>query len=233
MRTGRGCALPRPISIRATATRAPAAATACRGAGSHSAKPAPRSAPCSSPPRPHAGRSLPTDLHAPRPARSSTSARDGDSATASSPAAAATVPVPASVVLKPKSAWRILGKDRHGIDLGDITHGRAQYGLDVKVPGMLYASIERATVFGADGRRRLTTPRRGRWPASATWSGSSRARLGRARRRRGPRRQHLGRDGRTTRAQGHLERRRACERRAPPRIAPRCRRRSPPPAPKS
>ena len=64
-------------------------------------------------------------------------------------AAAASIPVPASVVLKPKSAWRLLGKDRHGIDLADITHGRAQYGLDVKVPGMLYASVERATVFGA------------------------------------------------------------------------------------
>jgi isoquinoline 1-oxidoreductase beta subunit len=120
-------------------------------------------------------------------------------------AAAASIPVPASVVLKPKSAWRLLGKDRHGIDLADITHGRAQYGLDVKVPGMLYASVERATVFGAtlatvddtEARKVPGAPRRRAYRCSAgRW---------RSRRRRGARGQYLGRDAGPSRAQGHLE----------------------------
>src|SRR5262249_42950785 len=63
-------------------------------------------------------------------------------------ALAANETAPANVPLKPKSAWRLLGRDRTGIDVKDILHGRAQYGLDVKVPGMLYASIERTRVFG-------------------------------------------------------------------------------------
>mgnify|MGYP001447824371 CR=1 FL=1 len=63
-------------------------------------------------------------------------------------ASAATMKVPATVSLKPRAEWRLMGKDRTGIDVADITHGRASYGLDVKVPGMLYASIERTTVFG-------------------------------------------------------------------------------------
>ena len=61
---------------------------------------------------------------------------------------AATMPVPADLKLKPKSEWRLLGKDRVGVDVSDIVHGKAIYGLDVKIPGMLYASIERTHVFG-------------------------------------------------------------------------------------
>ncbi len=63
-------------------------------------------------------------------------------------AKAATQPIPADVKLKAKADWKLMGKDRVGIDVGPITHGTAQYGLDVKVPGMLYASIERTLVFG-------------------------------------------------------------------------------------
>lgn len=63
-------------------------------------------------------------------------------------AKAAALPVPSGVALKPRAEWKLMGKDRVGIDVGPITHGTAQYGLDVKVPGMLYASIERTTVFG-------------------------------------------------------------------------------------
>ena len=62
---------------------------------------------------------------------------------------AARLPVPEQVALKPKTQFRILGKPRSGIDVPDITHGRAIFGIDVKVPGMLYASIERAAAFGA------------------------------------------------------------------------------------
>ncbi len=78
-------------------------------------------------------------------------------------AKAATVAVPSDIPLKPKAAWKLLGRDRVGIDVADITHGRAVYGLDLKVPGMLYASIERTTTFGGtvksvDKTAALATP---------------------------------------------------------------------------
>ncbi|MBM4188144.1 MAG: xanthine dehydrogenase family protein molybdopterin-binding subunit [Gemmatimonadetes bacterium] len=63
-------------------------------------------------------------------------------------AKAASQPVPREVVVKPRAQWTLLGKDKVGVDVADISHGRAGYGLDVRVPGMLYASIERTRVFG-------------------------------------------------------------------------------------
>ncbi|MBL8988811.1 MAG: xanthine dehydrogenase family protein molybdopterin-binding subunit [Gemmatimonadetes bacterium] len=67
--------------------------------------------------------------------------------------AAAGAAVPKTVELKPKARWTILGKDRGGIDVGAITHGTATFGMDFKVPGMLYASIERTAVFGGRVKR--------------------------------------------------------------------------------
>jgi isoquinoline 1-oxidoreductase subunit beta len=55
---------------------------------------------------------------------------------------------PADVPLKPRAEWRLLGRDRRGVDVPDVVHGRAVFGLDVRVPGMLYAVIARAPVFG-------------------------------------------------------------------------------------
>jgi isoquinoline 1-oxidoreductase beta subunit len=62
---------------------------------------------------------------------------------------AATQPVPKNPPLKPVSAYRILGKPMKRIDGPQIVTGAAQYGIDVRVPGMLFASIERAPRFGA------------------------------------------------------------------------------------
>lgn len=56
---------------------------------------------------------------------------------------------PAAPALKPRSAWRLLGTPRAGKDCADITHGRARYGIDVRLPGMLFAQIERPSRFGA------------------------------------------------------------------------------------
>jgi isoquinoline 1-oxidoreductase beta subunit len=61
---------------------------------------------------------------------------------------AAAQPVPTGVPLKRKSEYRLLGRDHRGIDVPDILHGRAVFGMDVKVPGMLYAAIERTRAFG-------------------------------------------------------------------------------------
>jgi isoquinoline 1-oxidoreductase beta subunit len=59
------------------------------------------------------------------------------------------VPKPETVRLKPRSAWRYIGKDRALYDLGDIVSGKAVFGMDAKVEGMLYASIEHPPVLGA------------------------------------------------------------------------------------
>src|SRR5437867_4192334 len=62
---------------------------------------------------------------------------------------ASQLPVPQNPTLKTKDQFRYIGKE--GIARLDIpvkTDGRAIYGRDVKVPGMLIASIERCPVFG-------------------------------------------------------------------------------------
>jgi len=63
---------------------------------------------------------------------------------------AATQPVPAKETLKFKdpSEYRYIGKDVPIIDLDDMLVGKAIYGMDAKVPGMVYASIERCPVVG-------------------------------------------------------------------------------------
>ncbi len=65
--------------------------------------------------------------------------------------AAAKLPVPKAetLALKPRSAWRYIGKDRALYDLADIVNGKAVYGMDAKVDGMVHASIERPPVLGA------------------------------------------------------------------------------------
>ena len=63
---------------------------------------------------------------------------------------AAAMPVPPAdrVRLKDRTEWRYIGKPHPIVDLDDIVHGRAIYGIDIVVPGMKYASIERCPVCG-------------------------------------------------------------------------------------
>jgi len=65
-------------------------------------------------------------------------------------AAAAKLPVPgkSKLIFKKKSEYRYIGKDLPIYDLSDITHGKAIFGMDAKVNGMVYASIERSPVLG-------------------------------------------------------------------------------------
>ena len=64
--------------------------------------------------------------------------------------AASRLPVPSKDQLrfKPKSAWRYVGKGMDSYDLADICTGKAVYGMDARVEGMVYASIEHPPVFG-------------------------------------------------------------------------------------
>lgn len=66
-------------------------------------------------------------------------------------AAAAKLPVPAreSVRLKHPSQFRYIGKEvARLLDGEDIAKGRAEYGIDVRLDGMLYAVIARTPVLG-------------------------------------------------------------------------------------
>ncbi|HSH68294.1 MAG TPA: molybdopterin cofactor-binding domain-containing protein, partial [Deferrisomatales bacterium] len=62
---------------------------------------------------------------------------------------AAGLPVPADPPLKKESEFRYLGKPMARVDIPDKVAGAAVFGLDVQVPGMLYASIDRPPTYGA------------------------------------------------------------------------------------
>lgn len=65
-------------------------------------------------------------------------------------ATAATMPVPdmKSVKLSPASSYKIIGQPTMGVDVPDITVGKAMFGIDFTMPGMLFASYEKCPVFG-------------------------------------------------------------------------------------
>ena len=64
--------------------------------------------------------------------------------------AAAKLPIPTKEELKfkPKTAWRYIGKGKVSNDLEALVTGKAIYGLDARVDGMVYASVERPPVIG-------------------------------------------------------------------------------------
>jgi isoquinoline 1-oxidoreductase subunit beta len=61
---------------------------------------------------------------------------------------AAKLPVPADVVLKDPARFRLLGKPLRRLDIPAKVNGGAQFGMDVRLPGMLYAAIAQCPVFG-------------------------------------------------------------------------------------
>ena len=61
---------------------------------------------------------------------------------------AAKLPVPTSVTLKDPKNFRLIGKPIKRLDTPDKVNGKAKFGLDARVPGMLYASLTRCPVFG-------------------------------------------------------------------------------------
>lgn len=73
------------------------------------------------------------------------SAGYGDLAAA---AAKLSVPKQEELKFKPKNRWRYVGKGEVSYDLEAIVTGKAIYGMDARVDGMVYASIERPPVLG-------------------------------------------------------------------------------------
>jgi len=63
-------------------------------------------------------------------------------------ALAAKQTVPAEVPLKDPSAWHIIGQSKTRIDIPASVNGTQLYGIDVSLPGMLYAAIAQSPVFG-------------------------------------------------------------------------------------
>jgi isoquinoline 1-oxidoreductase beta subunit len=61
---------------------------------------------------------------------------------------AAALPVPENPPLKQPSEYRILGTRVPRVDTPDKVRGRAKYGLDTRVPGMVFAAVARCPVFG-------------------------------------------------------------------------------------
>jgi isoquinoline 1-oxidoreductase beta subunit len=78
-------------------------------------------------------------------------------------ASAAALPVPTDVTLKTPDQFRIIGTRQRRLDLVPKTNGTATYGIDVRVPGMKIASIEKplqigATVASFDATKALKYP---------------------------------------------------------------------------
>ena len=86
-----------------------------------------------------------TDLHVVVHRSTNRRAGYGELATA-----AAKLPVPKreKLKLKPKTAWRYIGKGEVSYDLEALVTGKAIYGMDAHLDGMVYASVERPPVLG-------------------------------------------------------------------------------------
>jgi isoquinoline 1-oxidoreductase beta subunit len=78
-------------------------------------------------------------------------------------AAALPVPAPTDVPLKPASALKVVGTRAPRLDTPSKVDGTAQFGIDVKLPGLLVATVLRCPVFGGklkklDAARAKATP---------------------------------------------------------------------------
>jgi len=66
--------------------------------------------------------------------------------------AAAKRPVPKDVALRDAAAFTVIGKAHARLDTPSKVDGTAEYGLDVKLPGMKYASLAQPPVLGGRAR---------------------------------------------------------------------------------
>ena len=80
-----------------------------------------------------------------RHAASGRSARYADMAAA---AAAITPPKPDSLALKNAADFKILGKRIPGVDNRALVTGKPLFGIDTRLPGMVYAAFAKSPVFG-------------------------------------------------------------------------------------
>ncbi len=57
--------------------------------------------------------------------------------------------IPQQIALKAKADWTLIGTSQNRLDTPDKVSGAAGFGLDVRLPGMLYASLYRCPVQGS------------------------------------------------------------------------------------
>jgi len=62
--------------------------------------------------------------------------------------AASKLEPPKDVKLKDPKDWKLIGKPVKRFDIPDTVMGKQRYGIDVQLPGMLYAAIAQCPVFG-------------------------------------------------------------------------------------
>ena len=62
--------------------------------------------------------------------------------------AASGLPVPSDIPLKAPNRFTLIGRNRARPDIPAKVNGSVQYGIDVRLPGMVYAAIARSPVFG-------------------------------------------------------------------------------------
>ncbi len=67
-------------------------------------------------------------------------------------ALAATLPVPNDVPLKDPATWNIIGQSMPRVDIPASVNGTQIYGIDISLPGMVYAAIAQSPVFGGKAR---------------------------------------------------------------------------------
>jgi isoquinoline 1-oxidoreductase subunit beta len=73
------------------------------------------------------------------------------------------LPDPAHLRLKDPQQYRVIGYDTPHLDIPDKCRGAARFGLDVRLPGMVYAVVARCPTFGGsparfDASKALATP---------------------------------------------------------------------------
>ena len=66
--------------------------------------------------------------------------------------AAAAIPLPAQPKLKDPSQFKLIGTARPQLDTKDKITGRAVYGTDIRVPGLLFATVVHPPVYGGTVR---------------------------------------------------------------------------------
>jgi len=59
-------------------------------------------------------------------------------------------PDPESITIKPPDQWTLMGTEQPNFDIPDKVTGKTQYGIDVQLPGMLWAAVKSCPVYGGD-----------------------------------------------------------------------------------
>lgn len=63
-------------------------------------------------------------------------------------AAALSLPNPSSLQLKPRDQWELIGQPIRRLDAEGSSRGGLEYGIDLEMPGMRYASVRQSPVLG-------------------------------------------------------------------------------------